>query len=195
MSKSLEFWFDIGSPAAYLAWTQIEKIAEQHGADLAWRPMLLGGVFKATGNRPPAAVVAKGQYMLRDLGRYAALYGVPLQFNPYFPVNTLQCMRGLAARIDQENFSATLKVLFEGMWVTGKNLADAEVIAAELDAAGLDGAGFIADSQDAAIKEKLKSLTEQAVQKGIFGAPSILVGEELFFGQDRLDFVERALEE
>ena len=84
-------------------------------------------------------------------------------------------------------------MLFEGMWVTGKNLSDAEIIAAELDAAGLDGAGFVASTQDEAVKEKLKQLTEQAVQKGIFGAPSMLVGEELFFGQDRLDFVERAL--
>lgn len=94
MSKQIEFFFDFGSPTTYLAWTQLPRIAAAHGASIAWRPMLLGGVFKATGNHSPIEVPAKGRYTLHDLARYAKRYGVPLAFNPAFPINTLTLMRG-----------------------------------------------------------------------------------------------------
>ena len=97
MSKSVEFFFDFGSPATYLAWTQLPKIAAEAGAEIVWRPFLLGGVFKATGNRSPVEVPAKGRYTMRDFARFAERYGVPLRFNPHFPINTLQLMRGAAS--------------------------------------------------------------------------------------------------
>jgi len=193
MSKHIQFWFDIGSPAAFLAWTQIEAIATRYQAELHWKPMLLGGVFKATGNSPPAAVVAKGRYMLADLGRYAQRYGIALQFNPHFPVNTLMVMRGLTGMLQEPAFPATLKLLYEGMWQGGHNLADTEVVRTLLNDAGLEGDEFITLSRDTAVKEKLRQSTEEAVSRGVFGAPSIFVDDELFFGQDRLDFVEQAL--
>ena len=96
MSKSLEFFFDVGSPTTYLAWTQLPKIAAETGATIIWRPMLLGGVFKATGNQSPVNIPAKARYMLQDLARYARRYGVPMTFNPHFPINTLTLMRGAA---------------------------------------------------------------------------------------------------
>lgn len=193
MSKDIEFWFDIGSPAAFLAWTQIETIAARHNAELHYKPMLLGGVFKATGNSPPAAVAAKGLYMLKDLNRFAKRYGVALQFNPHFPVNTLMVMRGLTGILDEPAFPATLKLLYEAMWQGGHNLADVQVVCTLLNNAGLDGDQFIALTQDTVVKERLKQLTEEAVSRGVFGAPFIFVGGEMFFGQDRLDFVQEAL--
>src|SRR5690606_34706627 len=97
MSKTVEFYFDFGSPATYLAWTQLPAICAEAGARLVYRPMLLGGVFQAAGNASPISVPAKGRYMFRDLARFARRYGVPLQFNPHFPINTLALMRGAVA--------------------------------------------------------------------------------------------------
>lgn len=104
MSKQIEFFFDFGSPTTYLAWTQLPRIAAAHGASIAWRPMLLGGVFKATGNHSPIEVPAKGRYTLHDLARYAKRYGVPLAFNPAFPINTLTLMRGAQGYLGGEGF-------------------------------------------------------------------------------------------
>ena len=105
MSKSLEFFFDVGSPTTYLAWTQLPKIAAEAGATIIWRPMLLGGVFKATGNQSPVNIPAKARYMLQDLARYARRYGVPMTFNPHFPINTLTLMRGAAGYLDTPQFA------------------------------------------------------------------------------------------
>lgn len=193
MSKSVEFFFDFGSPATYLAWTQLPKIAADAGAEITWRPMLLGGVFKATGNQSPVTIPAKGRYMLQDLARFAQRYGVPMAFNPHFPINTLTLMRGAAGYLDTPQFQPYLKAVFEAMWVGQKNLGKPEVVAEVLSAAGLDPAEFERLVNDEAVKERLKSSTEEAIQRGAFGAPTFFVGNEMHFGQDRLDFVAEAL--
>ncbi|ARU90136.1 2-hydroxychromene-2-carboxylate isomerase [Pseudomonas sp. M30-35] len=193
MSKQVEFFFDFGSPASYLAWTQLPQIAAQAGAQINWRPMLLGGVFKATGNSSPIQVPAKGRYMLQDLGRFAKRYDVPLTFNPNFPINTLTLMRGAAGYLEDERFELYVKTVFEAMWVQRKDLADPQQIAQALTAAGFDPEEFVRLVADEAVKERLKANTEEAVKRGVFGAPSFFVGDELYFGQDRLDFVAEAL--
>lgn len=123
MSKSLEFFFDVGSPTTYLAWTQLPKIAADAGATIIWRPMLLGGVFKATGNQSPVNIPAKARYMLQDLARYARRYGVPMTFNPHFPINTLTPLRGAAGYLDTPQFATYVTAIFNALWVEQKNPA------------------------------------------------------------------------
>ena len=194
MSRELEFFFDVGSPASYLAWTQAPGLCRRTGATLRYRPMLLGGVFKATGNASPAAVPAKGRYSGRDMQRFARRYGVTLTMNPHFPVNTLMAMRLVTAALDSEQRDTVLAALFEGLWLRERDLSDIDVLGQTLTEAGLDAAHWAALAQEQTVKDNLKATTEEAVERGVFGAPTFFVGEELFFGQDRLDFVEEALQ-
>lgn len=194
MSRELEFFFDVGSPASYLAWTQVPGVRQRTGATLRYRPMLLGGVFKATGNASPAAVPAKGRHSGVDMQRFARRYGVTLTMNPHFPVNTLMAMRLATAAVDGEQRDTVLAALFEGLWLHEKNLADIQVLGQTLAEAGLDPEEWAARAQDQAVKDRLKTTTEEAVARGVFGAPTFFVGEDMFFGQDRLDFVEEALQ-
>ena len=195
MNKSVDFYFDFGSPAAFLAWTQLPALCAQAGAALVYKPVLLGGVFQATGNRAPISVPLKGAYLFEDLARFARRYGVALNYNPHFPVNTITLMRiaiGLQQRADPR-FDAYVKAMFEAMWVNEKNLADADTLAEVLTAAGLDAAELAPLAADPAVKDGLRLATESAVARGIFGAPTMFVGEKMFWGQDRLDFVREAL--
>lgn len=191
MDKSVEFFFDFGSPAAYLASTQIEAVAGD--AEVIWRPMLLGGVFKATGNASPVMVPSKGKWMMGDLAQWAARYGVPLTLPPGFPLNTLYLMRGACALDGTEQFPLYVSTVYDAMFGQGRDMSDPAIIGEVLTAAGLDAAAIIASTQDEAVKAKLKANTEEAVARGAFGAPTMFVGNQMFFGQDRLDFVREAL--
>ncbi|PWB34104.1 disulfide bond formation protein DsbA [Pseudomonas sp. SDI] len=195
MSTTVECFFDLGSPASYLAWTQLPSLCARHGATLQWRPMLLGGVFQATGNASPAAVPAKARYSLVDLQRYAVRYGVPLNFSRFFPINTLTLMRGaMGYQLKQpQRFEAYLKALFNGIWVEQQNLGDPQVLASVLAAAGFSPEEFVALVADVEVKQALKAATAEAVARGVFGAPTCFVAGEMFFGQDRLEFVEAAM--
>lgn len=195
MSKTVEFFFDLGSPATYLAYTQLPKICAQTDSQLIYTPMLLGGVFKATGNASPATIPAKGRYMFEDLDRYAKRYGVPLKFTADFPINTLMLMRavmGMQLR-HPERFLAFIDCLFNALWVEGRNLNDPATVAAVLTQNGFDPNQVLALTTDEEVKAALKDNTEKAVQRGVFGAPSMFVGDQMFFGQDRLDFILEAL--
>jgi 2-hydroxychromene-2-carboxylate isomerase len=192
MSKTIEFYFDVGSPASYLAWTQLDALAERTGAQIELKPMLLGGVFMATGNSSPATVPAKGAYSRIDMQRYAQRYGVTLNQNPFFPINTLQLMRGAVACQGTEDFARYLKTVFTAMWVDELDMGQPEVVGKVLAKGGFDPAGVMAKVSDPTVKEQLKSATEEAVRRGVFGAPTFFVGDEMFFGQDRLDWVEAA---
>lgn len=194
--KTVDFYFDFGSPAAYLAWTQLPALCAQADARLNCRPMLLGGVFKATGNHSPAQIPTKSTYIRQDFARFADRYGVPLNYNPHFPVNTLQLMRGAVAMQDLDegaHFDAYCRAIFEAMWVSGQNLGEAAVVGAVLNEAGFDAEALLARITDAQVKQRLIALTEDAVARGVFGAPTFFVGEAMFWGQDRLDFVREAL--
>jgi 2-hydroxychromene-2-carboxylate isomerase len=195
MSKTVEFFFDVGSPTSYLAYTQLGKICAETGSQLIYRPMLLGGVFKTTGNASPISVPAKATYTIRDMDRFAKRYGVPLRFNPHFPINTLNLMRaatGVQLR-QPERFIAYLDCIFNALWIDGLNLNDPAIVASAIKGGGFDPELIFEWINDPQIKDQLKATTELAVQRGVFGAPSMFIGDELFFGQDRLDFVREAL--
>lgn len=193
MNKKLEFFFDVGSPATYLAWTQLPELASRTGADIIWRPMLLGGVFQATGNSSPATVEAKGNYTRKDFQRYAQRYGVTLNHNPYFPINTLQLMRGATAFLGTDDFDRYLKAIFTAIWVDEQDMNQPEVVGKVLAKAGFDPTAVLQRISDPQVKEQLKVNTTEAVERGVFGAPTFFVNDEMFFGQDRLEFVEAAL--
>jgi 2-hydroxychromene-2-carboxylate isomerase len=193
MARTLEFYYDYGSPYGYLADTQVEAIAKRTGATLARKPMLLGGVFKATGNASPMTVEPKSKWSAFDMPMWARHYGVPFQRNPFFPVNTLALMRGAAAAQLDGSFDRYHPAIYNAMWVDGRNLNDVAEVAAVLMAAGLDATRFGSRIQDQDVKDRLKATTDEAVARGVFGAPTSFVGDMMFFGNDRLPFVEMAL--
>jgi 2-hydroxychromene-2-carboxylate isomerase len=193
MSNTIEFFFDFGSPATYLAHTQMPALVARTGATVRYRPMLLGGVFKATGNQSPIMIAAKGTWLGADLERFARRYGVPFNFPPGFPVNTLHLMRGAVVAEEEDILQPYVDAVFRAMWVDTKNMTEPGVVGEVLSGAGLDAAHIFERVQEQAIKDKLIANTEEAVERGVFGAPTFFVGDEMFWGQDRLDFVEEAL--
>lgn len=194
--KTFEFWFDFGSPAAYLAFTQIPRIEAETGAKAIYCPMLLGGVFQATGNHSPATIPAKGKYIFDDFKRFAKRYDVPFNNNPHFPINTLLLMRGAAGLQQQqpEQFSAYCKAVFQAIWVDALNMNDPDIVGAALHKAAFDPQQLMALANDPATKDALKTTTTEAVSRGAFGAPTFFVDGQMFWGQDRLDFVKEALQ-
>lgn len=196
MSKSVQFLFDFGSPAAYLAWTQLPRLVADTGASVDYQPILLGGVFQASGNRAPITVPAKGRYLFQDLDRYARQYGVPLVMNPHFPINTITLMRIDVALLEagQAPLQAWRDAAFRAIWAEQRNLGDATVVAEVLGSVGLDAPAVLAMAVEPSVKESLRLRTQQAVDRGVFGAPTFFVGEAMFWGQDRLDFVRAALQ-
>ncbi len=193
MARTLEFFFDYGSPYSYLADTQVEAIAQRSGAALERKPMLLGGVFKATGNVSPAGFEPKSKWTTFDMPMWARHYGVPFARNPHFPINTLNLMRGaVAAQIDG-SFDRYHPAIYKAMWVDGRNLNELSELVAVLSGAGLDAKTFGNRIGDQDVKDRLKAITEEAVARGVFGAPTSFVGDMMFFGNDRLPFAEMAL--
>ncbi|MCU1717867.1 2-hydroxychromene-2-carboxylate isomerase [Pseudomonas sp. 5P_3.1_Bac2] len=193
MSKSVEFFFDFGSPTSYLAFTQLPAIAQATGAQIIWRPLLLGALFKAIGNQSPVSLPAKGRYMFQDMARFAKRYEVPLKLNPFFPINTLQLMRGAVAYAGTPEFERYMQAIYQGIWVQQLNLGDAQVLAQLLTEAGFNPTEFAAKIADEAVKQQLKDNTDEAVKRGVFGAPTFFIDGQMYFGQDRLDFVAAAL--
>jgi 2-hydroxychromene-2-carboxylate isomerase len=195
MNKSLEFYFDFGSPTAYLAHKRLVQLCAEYPLEVIYKPMLLGGVFKATGNASPITIPAKGQYMMvHDLPRFARRYGVAMNMNPYFPINTLNLMRAALAAKQLECAEPLINTVYDAVWIDGKNMGDAEVVADVLTAHELDAKALLELSQTPEIKTALITETEAAVARGVFGAPTFFMAGEMYFGQDRLDFVEEALQ-
>ena len=193
MARTLEFYFDYGSPYSYLADTQVEAIAKRTGSTLVRKPMLLGGVFKSTGNASPMTVPQKSKWSAFDMPLWARHYGVPFKPNPFFPVNTLALMRGAAAAQIDGTFERYHPAVFKAMWVDGVNLNERAEVAKVLAAAGLDAGKTGQRIQDQDVKDRLKATTDEAVARGVFGAPTCFVDDMMFFGNDRLPFVEMAL--
>ena len=193
--KSVEFYFDLGSPYSYLAYYRLLQIAEQQEIQVVYKPILLGGVFKATGNRSPIEVPVKGVYSILDMQRWAEYYQIQMQMNPHFPMNTLTLMRILTGvqLLHLEKFEQVLKLLFDAMFGTPQNLNELTVLAEVLKPSGFSVEDIMSMVQSDVVKQKLITETEQAIQRGIFGAPTFFVGDEMYWGQDRLHFVEQAL--
>ena len=195
MSKTLEFFFDYVSPWSYIAWVQLDTLKARTGCHIAMRPMFLGGVMQATGNRPPATVEAKGRHMWQDLSRCSRKLGVPFAPNRDFPLNTLPVLRMTAGMEEADDLTDFVSLCFYNMWVEPKNISDLAVLRDVFGAAGLDADALFAMSQDEANKARIKENTDVAIGRGAFGAPTFFVGENMYFGQDRFDLIEDALTE
>jgi 2-hydroxychromene-2-carboxylate isomerase len=196
MTVRVEFFFDYGSPWSYIANSRLPAIAARAESVIVYRPMLLGGVFKATGNRSPAEnlVESKRRYGALDLRRWADRAGVPFQANPHFPINTLPLMRLAVAAQRSLVFPTFHAAVWPAFWADAKNLGDPNEVRRVLEVAGLDSEGLHAGAQTPEVKEELRATTEEAVRRGAFGAPTFFVGDQMFFGNDRLDFVQEALQ-
>lgn len=191
----VEFLFDFGSPNAYLAHKVIPEIEARTGAHFDYVPVLLGGVFKLTNNKPPmiqfGEIKNKLQYERREMQRFIARHGIDrFRMNAFFPVNTLKIMRGAVVAEARGELPRYVDAVFAAMWETSKKMDDTDVIRTELAAAGLDADAILAASESHDIKDRLMHNTSRAVERGVFGSPSFFVGEELYFGKDRLPDVE-----
>ena len=198
MTLDLQFHFDFGSPNAYLCMKALPELLDRTGADLVITPCLLGGIFKATGNKAPmvqyADAPAKLAYENLEMRRFIEKHGLTkFRLNPHFPVNTLLIMRGAVAAERLGCAQRYVDTVFASMWERGANMADVPEITAELNAAGLDGAALVAATQDAAVKAELMANTQAAHARGAFGSPIFFVGEEMYFGKDRLGEVEEEI--
>ena len=193
MSKSVDFYYDYISPASYLAWTQLAAICEKAGASINYHPVLLGGLFKNNGNTSPATIPAKWQWMQKDFARHAEYYGVPYQMNPHFIFSTVTAMRGAIWAASNGKLEEYNKAMFTAAWAEGKDLSSPETLVDVLQQADLPCEEIIAAVSQPEVKQALIQATEAAMERGVFGAPTFFVEDEIYFGQDRLDWVERAL--
>ncbi|MDE0177188.1 MAG: 2-hydroxychromene-2-carboxylate isomerase [Gammaproteobacteria bacterium] len=198
MTVSVEFHFDFGSPNAYLAHLAIPGVEARTGVRFKYVPVLLGGVFKATNNVSPAVSLKgirnKPEYQRLETERFLRQYGVPAYVpNPHFPVNTLTIMRGAIVAEREGFFECYVDEVYRHMWARQRKMDDPTVIAQALDGSGLPGDWILACVQDPAVKQQLIANTESAVERGVFGSPSFFVGEELYFGKDKLRDVEEEL--
>jgi 2-hydroxychromene-2-carboxylate isomerase len=193
--STIEFFWDAASPYTYLASTQIGALAERAGAALEWKPFLLGKVFEATGNRMPAACPAKGKHLFCDVQRWAAHYGVPVAFPQIFPINTVLALRaGIAAAAQGKAVGAAYaQAVMKAYWAAGADISQPQAVAAAGAAAGLDGEALVAQAQEQAVKDLLRANTEEAIKRGAFGAPTFFIGEQMFWGNDRLVLLEEHL--
>ena len=196
--KTLELIFDFGSPNAYLAMKALPELLDRTGADLLITPCLLGGIFKATGNKAPmiqyADAPAKLAYENLEMRRFIEKHGLhKFRLNPHFPVNTLTIMRGAIVADDEGVLDDYIDAVNRAMWEDALKMDDTEVIATFLSANGFDGPALLARTQEPEIKAKLVANTEAAVARGVFGIPTFFVGDAMFFGKDRLGQVEEAL--
>jgi 2-hydroxychromene-2-carboxylate isomerase len=194
----VEFHFDFGSPNAYLAHLVVPQIEGRTGAKFEYVPILLGGVFKLTNNRSPAEKMAdiknRLEYERLEMDRFIRRHGIErFKWNPFFPVNTLLIMRGaIAARLDGV-FARYVDEVFRHMWAEPKDMDDPAVVGAALTASGFDAAALLARTQEAEVKDRLLKNTEESVGRGTFGSPTFFVGDEIFFGKDRLRDVEEEI--
>jgi 2-hydroxychromene-2-carboxylate isomerase len=194
MKKEVELLFDYGSPFSYLASLQIEGFAKRNQATIVYTPILLGAVLRATGNASPMTVPAKGQYMAIELRRWAARYNVPFKPNPYpFMSNTLRLMRAAIAAQKLGYFPLYHRAVYRAVWAEAQDLGSEAILRRVLDNAGAPATELMAAAERQDVKDELRRNTDLAIERGVFGAPTFFVGNEMFWGNDRFDFVEEAL--
>ena len=198
MSLDIEFHYDFGSPNTYFCHRLIPGIEERTGAKITYYPVLLGGIFKATNNRAPmeqfAEVKNKKEYQALEMKRFIARHQFSdYRFNPHFPVNTIHLMRGAVFASHQDYYMRYIEAMYQSMWEQGKNMADPEVIAEALREHDLPADNIVAAVQDPEIKQELIDNPSHSVERGAFGSPTFFVGDEMFFGKDRLLEVEEEI--
>ncbi len=195
MAKTVEFIFDFGSPNAYLAYHGLQPVLERTGAELVITPCLLGGIFKSSGNQPPmmnfAGVAGKNEMFMREIERYCDRHNLSkFRMNPNFPVNTLMMMRAAVAYSRDNDLRPYIEAGIKCMWEDGRKMDDPEVFVEAFNDAGLDGQGLLEATQDPEVKAQLMANTQGAVDRGVFGIPAFMVGDEQFFGKDHIEELE-----
>jgi 2-hydroxychromene-2-carboxylate isomerase len=195
MTAPIDFYFEFASPYGYLASTQIDSIGARYGRTVVWHPIMLGAVFKLTGAVPLIQTPLKGEYMMRDLPRFARLLGVSFKAPPVMPTNSLAASRACVwlEQADRAKAKALAQAVFHAHWGEGRDIAPPEHVADIAERLGIERAALLAGVADPAIKERLKRATEAAIERGVFGSPFVLVDGEAFWGADRLDQVDRWL--
>lgn len=197
MTKTFEFLFDFGGPNSYLAHKVLPEFCAGHGAEAIYVPVLLGGLFKITNNQAPliryAETPAKRNYEMLEFDRFVKAHKIPFTMNAHFPINSLHLMRGAVAARHLGCFMPYVEAVMAAMWEKGANMGDADIVRATLDEAGLDSAAILLKADDAEVKAELVANTEKAAERGAFGVPTFLVGDEIFWGKERLSQVADAL--
>lgn len=195
MAQTVDFFFDFVSPYTYLAHTRVEGIAARTGATFRRRPMHLLNLMKQTGNSPTTLVCAnKMKYAGADIGRWVSRYGVPFRFNArVFEADQSLALRGGFAAREAGCEDAYDQAIFRAFWADAVAVNDRAALTGVLDAAGLDGRALLSRADEAVNGERLEASTRLAAERGVFGSPTFVVGDELFFGNDRLDFLEERL--
>ena len=191
----IDFYFEFASPYGYMAAERIDAVAAKHGASVTWRPILLGAIFKTTGSKPNMDIPLKGPYLLRDVPRSARLMGLELTLPKKMPVNGLAACRA-CYWLDGEDPDLAKRLalaLYRRHWVEGEDVSSAAQVEEVAASLGIDPDALDAGIRDEAVKARLKAENDRAVERGVFGSPFVLVGDEPFWGADRLDQVERWL--
>lgn len=196
MSTELDFYFEFYSPYGYLASLRIDEIAEKYGRQVNWRPFMLGPTFAITGHQPLLGTPLMGEYSERDLYRSARLQGTELKMPEEFPKVSLNCARAFYALVDDKpNQAKSLaKAIYHATFGLGQDGTQTELIARLADEIGIDGADLMQQTQSQEVKDRLKSETQAAIERGVFGSPYVIVDNEPFWGNDRLDQIDRWLE-
>ena len=192
MTKTVTFCFDFGSPYSYLAYNYLSPIKDA-GAQIELKPVLLGGIFKATGNQPPATVQKKGEYMFRDIQRWSKKLNVSFKMNPYFPILTVPHMRGAILAQKKNILEDYMQSMFDSMWLKGLNLNDQEILTKVASESGIDPNDFAEGISSDEIKDELRLNTQFAIDKGAFGVPTYFFENEMFWGIDSIKFLLESL--
>jgi 2-hydroxychromene-2-carboxylate isomerase len=193
MGKKVEFYYDFSSPYTYIASKRIEKICEENGAELEWKPILLGGLFNDTGVKPAKEIENKFAYIKLDTKDSAKRYGVEFHFPEVFPLNSVKTMRGAFAAAEKGKLTEYNHQMFRLYWTEGRDLSKDDELREAVAGIGIDPDWFMARISEQEIKDRLREETSKAAARGAFGAPTIFIGEKMFWGNDRLDFVDRYL--
>jgi len=190
MPPVIRFYFDYESPNAYLAWTQLPKLAEKHNCTIEALPVLYAGLLDAHGQLGPGEVPAKGRWMTSNFLRKAALLGLPLNPPPFFPFNPLLALRVSLLALEAEQRCGLIDALFKAVWVRGLHVSEPAVVERVVNEMGLRGSTLIKQAQGPEIKALLRQETDDAISRGIFGVPSMEVGDELFWGYDDFPYLD-----
>lgn len=195
----LEFFFDVSSPWTYLAFHRLEGFAAETGADIVWKPFLVGGVFNKVNpsvyQRRENPIPAKDAYYKKDMADWARYEGLDLISPTVFPLNSVRAMRGCFVAIDEGRISGYARGCFEAYWLKDQDISKPELLVPIAEAAGMDGDAFLAAINDDTVKQKLFNVTDEAIERGVFGSPTFFVDDDdMYFGNDRLELIKAAIE-
>ena len=193
MGKRVEFYYDFTSPYTYIASTRIERVCEENGAELEWKPFFMGGLFIETGVKAPVDIANKFAYVKHDTEDLARHYGVDFKFPAVFPLHSVKSMRGAFAASEKDKLTEYTHEMFRLFWTQGWDLSKDDMLRKAVAGIGIDPDWFMARIAEQEIKDTLRDETAKAAARGVFGAPTIFIGDKMFWGSDRLDFADEYL--